>query len=303
MQTFNHSIRRLDLSTNEVSTLAGSGSYGHSDGKGANAQFCFPSAVAYDPFDESIVVADTSNDRIRKIDRSGMVTTIAGSGKQGWHDGPSHQSKWNGPIGLVCDGWGSVVVADSLNGRIRLIDKHGMVSTLAGNGKKSNIDGDHLNASFDSPTALALDLTGAILVTCNKALRKINPTTYEVSTVVAGAMFSPDGIAVDKSGHILVADRGADKIYQIDNSPPNRSAAAGSGGAGAGGITALTVHTTSASGGGGVAAAAAAGNELSPFRYPRALAMDSRTGCLIVCDDGHSRICALNFVQPEGMPY
>jgi hypothetical protein len=66
-------------------------------------------------------------DRIRRYDpATHMVSTIAGCGKQGWVDGPALQSKWNAPSGLVCDGWGNTVVCDSLNGRIRLIDVHGM---------------------------------------------------------------------------------------------------------------------------------------------------------------------------------
>ncbi len=90
------------------------------------------------------------------------------------------------------------------------------MSTLAGSGKKQNSDGDHLTAAFDAPTALALHpRSGAIFVTCHRAVRTIDPTTYQVSTIASGSLFHPHGIAVDAAGHIFVADRGTDKIYHI----------------------------------------------------------------------------------------
>jgi len=184
-------------------------------------------------------------------------------------DGAPLHSRWNGPTGVVCDGEGNIVVADTLNSRIRFIDRSGQVSTLAGNGKKNNVDGDRLRASFELPTGVVIDRSGSVIVTCNRAVRKIDARTGEVSTLAGGSLLQADGVAVDGLGNILVADRGSDRIFQIDES---------------GSVSPLIVK-------GGP-------NELSPFRYPRALAVD-RAGNLLVCDDGHSRVCRLTFVEDD----
>ena len=116
-----------------VTTLAG-GREGSADGAGAQASFHTPSGLAIDA-DGNLYVADTGNNRIRKVTPEGVVSTIAGDGTAGYADGPSAQARFNGPIGVAVDKDGNVYVADSYNDRIRKISKDGQVTTLgAGEG-------------------------------------------------------------------------------------------------------------------------------------------------------------------------
>jgi len=101
-----------------VSTLAGTGVIGHSDGPGAQAQFNSPFGVAVDG-EGNVYVGDQSNHRIRKVAPDGTVSTLAGTGAAGHSDSPGAQAQFNCPRGVVVDGEGNVYVADYYNHRIR----------------------------------------------------------------------------------------------------------------------------------------------------------------------------------------
>src|SRR5829696_2795613 len=145
-----------------VSTLAG-GVEGFSDGTGDKAQFNTPSALALGP-DGNLFVADTGNNRIRKITPEGGVSTIAGDGTAGYLDGPAAQAKFNGPLGVAVDAHGKVYVADTYNDRIRVISTDGQVSTLAGRETPGYVDGDRSAALFDTPCGVAVTNDGGVVV-------------------------------------------------------------------------------------------------------------------------------------------
>ncbi len=118
-----------------VTTLAGNGNAGYWDANGLHAEFNHPAGVAVDS-KGFIYVADTGNNRIRKIDPSGNVTTLAG-GSVGDFDGsggPGGSAEFNQPTSLALDPAGNVIVADLFNNRIRKVDPAGNVTTLAGLG-------------------------------------------------------------------------------------------------------------------------------------------------------------------------
>lgn len=127
--TGNNAIRKL-APDGSVSTLAGGGEPGYRDGVGRAARFDGPVGVAVDAAGD-VYVADTYNDRIRRIKPDGTVTTVAGSGAPGHMDGSGAAARFDTPSAIVAGKDGLLYVADTGNDAIRRIDKAGAVSTLA----------------------------------------------------------------------------------------------------------------------------------------------------------------------------
>ena len=222
----NHRIRKISASGN-VTTLAGS-SYGFANGQGSAASFTQPHGVAVDD-SGTVYVADTYNNRIRKITASGNVTTLAGSGSSSFSDGNGTDASFRWPSGVAVDGNGTVYVADTGNNRIRKITPSGNVTTLAGSGNASFSDGNGTDASFRSPSGAAVDGNGTVYVadTGNNRIRKITPTG-NVTTLAgsgfsglvdgqgtAASFFLPSGVAVDGTGAVYVADTLNNRIRKI----------------------------------------------------------------------------------------
>src|SRR5262249_16318119 len=210
-----------------VETIAGSAE-GFLDGPGSSAQFNTPSGIALTRKGE-IVVADTSNNRIRRIARDGLVSTVAGTGDRGHQDGPGHTASFDGPIGVAVDRLGNIFVADTYNDCIRRITTNGEVSTVAGQSAPGYKDGDGDSALFDTPCSVAVDPDGNLFVadTGNDAVRKIS-ATGEVSTLAGGrgsqdgqgqgqeARFNhPVGIALTHDGFLFVTDESSGRICLI----------------------------------------------------------------------------------------
>ena len=154
-------IRKLSLDGN-VTTLAGS-SEGFADGAGVAASFNTPSALALGP-DGNLYVADTGNNRIRKITPDGKVSTVAGNGSAGYVDGPAAQAQFNGPIGLAVSVRGDIYVADTYNDVIRMITTEGEVTTVAGGGTPGYADGEQKAALFDTPSGIIVVEDSSLIV-------------------------------------------------------------------------------------------------------------------------------------------
>ena len=215
-------------SSGVVSTLAGSGASGYTDGTGTSAQFKYPFGVAVDGAG-NVYVADQSNHRIRKITTSGVVSTLAGS-TSGYTDGTGTSAQFKYPTGVAVDGAGNVYVADLSNHRIRKITTSGVVSTLAGS-SQGYTDGTGTSAKFDYPYGVAVDGAGNVYVAdeSNHRIRKI--TTSGVVSTLAGSTYGytdgtgasaqfkyPYGVAVDGAGNVYVADRYNQLIRKITTS-------------------------------------------------------------------------------------
>ena len=169
--TFNNRIRKITPS-GLVSTFAGS-SAGFLDGQGTAAQFYRPSGVAIDS-SGNLYVADTFNNRIRKITSSGLVSTFAGSGTAAYLDGQGTAAQFYRPSGVAVDSGDNVYVADRVNHKIRKITPDGLVSTFAGSSPGS-LDGQGTAARFYNPYGVAIDSGGNLYVAdgYNDRIRKI----------------------------------------------------------------------------------------------------------------------------------
>lgn len=220
----NHRIRKI-TPAGVVTTFAGS-EQGFADGIGAAAQFSAPSGLAIDAAGV-IYVADTGNNRIRKITPSGIVTTFAGS-TAGSANGVGTAAQFNYPCAVAVDASGTVFVADTANGLIRKITAQGMVTLLAGSGLNEFTDGIGAAAQFDFPQGVAVDASGNVFVadTNNNRIRKITPNA--VVTTVAGStqgyadgpgseakFYGPYGLAIVSAETLLIVDSGNNRIRKI----------------------------------------------------------------------------------------
>jgi len=218
---YNHTIRKFDPITNTVSTFAGTaGQSGSIDGVGAAARFNEPWGICSTP-GGVLYVADTKNNKIRRVKPNGTVSTIAGSGNYGTSNGPSLSATFGNPTGIEVDGVGNIYVADHLTHIIRKISTNNIVSTIAGTPYiPGNVDGQGSDAQFWRPYGLTLDNDGNILVAdeWNHKIRKVTPSG-QVTTLagngqvalvngdVASASFNyPWDVTVDDNGNIYVAD-------------------------------------------------------------------------------------------------
>jgi sugar lactone lactonase YvrE len=217
----------------QVSTVAGSGKELFADGIGSLASFSQPFAIAIGP-DGSLFVADASNRRIRKIDPvTREVTTLAGSGTPGYADGAAAAADFLYPTGIAVDGSGNLYISDHFNNRIRKIDASTLqVTTLAGSGNATFANGNGTAASFFYPFGIAVDATQQVYVgdQSNHRVRKISSAgdvttlagsgtnTFANGTGTAASFYWPQGVAVDVSGNVYVADNGNQLIRKITSS-------------------------------------------------------------------------------------
>lgn len=229
--TANSVIRKI-TPTGVVSTLAGlAHNHGSADGQGRNARFWAPFGVAVDAAG-NVYVADTANNTIRKITPDGLVTTLAGlAGHPGSDDGTNSTARFRNPWSVAVDSSGAVFVADMSNDTIRRISPEGVVHTIAGQaGMTGYADGWGNDARFNHPFGVAVDGSGDVYVsdTANDVIRRIAPG--HIVTTLAGLagtpgnadgsggnarFWNPEGLTVDSSGNIYVADTGNNVIRKI----------------------------------------------------------------------------------------
>ena len=266
-----------------VTTYAGNnGGSGSENGTGAAARFNYPRGVAVDG-SGNVWVVDSNNSSIRMITPSGVVTYIAGGGRQNNTDGTGTGAHFYIPYGCALDTSGNLYVADTKNNTIRKVAPGGVVTTFAGNGSRGgSLDGTGTAARFASPQAVAVDGSGNVYVadSGNSTIRLITPagvvSTYAGvagnpgsadGTGSAASFQNPRGLALDASGNLYVADSGNNTIRKI--AP--------------GGIVttfAGVAHVIGSADGTGTAAS---------FTGPQGLTIDS-SGKIYVCDFGNNTI-------------
>jgi hypothetical protein len=219
--TYNHTIRKIVLATNEVTTIAGvAGAPGFKDGTGAEAQFNMPYGVATDGV--NLYVSDSHNHTIRQIALStGAVTTIAGNaGAAGYKDAAGAQARFNYPCGIALYG-GTLFIADSSNDTIRqMVLSTGSVTTLAGNVGGGSNNGTGAKAGFLYPYGVATDGVNVYVADCvNNVIRQIVISSGVVTTLAgtAGLAGSQDGTGIlAQFNHPRGLTVRGGKVYALD---------------------------------------------------------------------------------------
>ncbi len=292
-----NNIRRIAVN-GTIGVFAGSARAGFSGdgGPASGAQFSGPSGLAFDSAG-NLYVADTGNQRIRKIAPDGTISTVAGSGEQGYtNDGaPAIYADLNGPEGVAADPSGNLYIADTLNQRIRMVAKDGTISTFAGTGFPgySGDGGPATAATMFLPTDVAADRSGKVYI-ADLGSSRIRVVANGTITTIAGSdsgatptdgqaaisirFNGPTGVVVDSAGNVYFAEGSigsgtglgdaAYKIWKVD-AGDILTTAAGDG-------------LESYSGDGGPAARA-------QIDTPAAMAFDS-AGNLYVADSGNNRV-------------
>lgn len=295
----NHRVRKVAPS-GTITTVAGNGTAGSSGdgGPATSAQLDLPTGVAVDA-EGNVYIADIGGNRVRKVDQSGTITTVAGNGTGGYagDGGVATSAKLYSPYGVAVDGAGSLYIADTNNDRVRKMDQSGIINTVAGNGTNgfSGDGGRATTAQLNRPYGVAVDVnvdavggakvsaTGSLYIadSGNGRVRKV--ALDLVVTTVAGngssaysgdggsataAGLTPAGVAVGRNGGIDIADANHHRVRQV-MFDLFIATVAGNG-------------TPSYSGDGGPATNAA-------LSYPSAVAVDA-TGSLFIADYGNFRV-------------
>ena len=303
---WNNRIRKIST-TGNITTVAGSGitgttsSYSGDGGQATDAKINFPNGVAVDG-SGNIYIADTHNHRIRKVNASGVITTVAGNGAGafGGDGGPATAAKLNFPVGVALDGSGNIYITDGANNRIRKVNPSGIISTVAGNGT-GGFTGDGgpataaellLHGSLTQQSGnVFVDASGNLYITdaWNNRVRKVN-SSGTISTFAGGgtsglgdggqataaSVYLPIGITGDADGYIYIADQWNHRIRKVNTS---------------GIISTIAGDGTGAFGGDGGPASAAI------FNRPGGLAFDA-CGNLYVADKENSRVREISTVSP-----
>ena len=303
----NHWVWRMDAALGTFSKIAGSDSTGF-DGDGGpatSAVLSNPYGVAVDSAG-NVYIADTSNHRIRKVTaETGVITTIAGGGTAGLGDGgPATSANLSYPQDVACDAGGTVYIADTGHNRIRKVDGlTGTISTVAGGGTGGLGDGGPAtSAQLDSPLSVVVDSEGNLHIAEYAAhrVRKVTAITGIITTAAgtgAGGyngdgllattaqLFYPQGVAVDQTADLYVADRFNHRVRSVAAATGLISTVAGNG-------------SSDNSGDGWLAS-------LASVPYPRNVAVDG-VGTLFVTDlYGYIRkvaaaVCPVRLDTPTG---
>ena len=230
-----NNIRKVSTS-GTITTVVGNSAAGFSGdgGPATNASLDGPFKMTFDA-EDNMYIADMNNNRIRKVNAAGNISTFAGNGLAAYSGdgGPATDAALNGPIDLAFDTYGNLVIAEINNNLIRMVSTSGIVSTVAGTGEPgySGDGGPATAATFRFPYAMCLDRANNIYVTDNEnaVIRRVN--TSGVIKTIAGSgaagysgdgglallakIENPGGVVTDTFGNMFIADYGNNVIRKV----------------------------------------------------------------------------------------
>ena len=224
-----NAVIRKVTSAGTITTVAGNNTagagFGGDGGAGTSAQLNQPSGVAVDS-SGNVFIADTVNNRIRKLTSGGTITTAAGTGVAGFSgDGlAGTKAMLNAPRGIAVDAFNNLYIADSGNQRIRKLASNGIITTVAGTGVAgfSGDGGFATSAQINRPFDVKVDSAGNLYIAdyLNSRIRRV-AANGGITTIAGNGRFAytgdggpatsatlnfPSGVAVDTSGNVYVAD-------------------------------------------------------------------------------------------------
>jgi hypothetical protein len=213
----NYVVRKV--SGGNISTFAGNHTYGYTGdgGPATSAEFTYVLDVAVDGFG-NLYIADQYNQRIRKVNTSGIISTYAGNGTPGYQGdgGLAYQTSLYYPTGVAIDGAGDVIISDYDNQRVRMVDQSNIIHTIAGNGTAGFNGNDILAtlAELYQPWGVAVDPSGNVYEADfqNWLIRKINalvilnsyPSSASFGTVTKGSTSDPIALTLSANGTVNI---------------------------------------------------------------------------------------------------
>jgi sugar lactone lactonase YvrE len=283
----------------KIRLVAGSDSEGYSGdgGQATLAQLKYPRGIALDSAG-NLYISDSGNNRVRKVTRSGVITTVVGDGQGGFskaNGGQATSARMHYPESVAIDSTGNLYITDSQNLRICKVNTAGMITTVADigpdelRGGASNVNIDLLPFNY---YGIAIDSAGNVLFsdTFNNCIRKVTPAG--AITIIAGngdydfggdggqataaQLSNPSGIAMDPAGNLYIADTYNNRIRKV---------------------TSLGVITTIAGNGNGGFSGDGGQATAAQLREPRGVAVDS-AGNLYIADFLNNRV---RKVTPAGV--
>jgi trimeric autotransporter adhesin len=258
---FNHVIRKVVDTSNIISTIAGNGfeagtglgGYSGDGGQATNAEFYSPAGIALDKTG-NLYISDIGNSVVRRVDTSGIITTIAGNGSGSGYSGDgglATNAKLSQPEGITVDNTGNLFIADQYNNVVRKVSTAGIISTVAGNGYGAgttthtggyNGDGGQATAAeLSGPADVAVDASGNLYIADqnNMVIRKVSAsgviTTFagngtagysgDGGNAIYAQLKFPSGVAVDSAGDVFIADFENNAIREVIADSPGSTAA------------------------------------------------------------------------------
>ncbi|MEX2263976.1 MAG: IPT/TIG domain-containing protein [Bryobacteraceae bacterium] len=234
--TGNQVIRKLNIGSGVLTTVAGTGEAG-SEGDGGPALDATLGVIRGLAVDAAgnLYLADTQNYVVRRISTAGIISTYAGNGDNAssGDGGPATAASIGASFGLAMDSAGNLYIAETGNSRVRRVSSSGIITTYAGPGasRLQGVDDVPAIASFlHGPGGIALDATGNLYVpeTDSNLIRRVDAATGVVTTVagtlnpfdhtagISAPLIRPTDVAADARGNVYVADNGHYRVRRID---------------------------------------------------------------------------------------
>ena len=254
--TGNHVIRKVNVLTGVITTVAGTGASGYSgDGGQATAAKLKSPEDVFVAANGDLYIADTGNHAVRKVSAAtGVITTVAGSGPSGssGDGGPATSAKLHSPAGVVVAANGDVYLSDTSNDKIRKVTAAtGIITTFAGNGT-AGYQGDGAAATaarLTAPEGVTLAANGDLYIadTGNNAIRKVTAATLNISTyagtgtagflgdggaATSARLNAPEAVSLNSAGDLFIADTGNNRIRRVTAASGVITTIAGTGTAG-----------------------------------------------------------------------